>query len=286
MINRHLFLWVVLVGMLLFPGCREKDLDMTLMQKTLYEGVELNDITAEDAWCVIIVYDAEKSYLEMEYSAFLEDYILVKQEGTSVRIGFNRSLYYLPSNTVKNITIHTPSLKRIHFEDAVSAALEGKFPETEFTMELEDASKCRGGQIFGSAEIKMSDASTCVEFSFDGTNCMVELKDASVFKGSLNVSGDLTMTIKDASRLTEYWGEINHATVEVSDASNLNMATSWIKRMHITVKSASEATVNVEEVLEGSVRGASKLYYSGDPIVNVDCDESSTIVEVEYPDPD
>ena len=281
--KRRTFFWAI-IGLLLFTSCREKDLDMTVRQKTLYEGVEFNEITVTDAWSVEVIQDAEHSYVELEYSAFLEDYMKVQLNGNSLFIGFTRHLYF-PSNTVMNATIHTPSVSKLSFSDAVSAALDNLNLETDLTLELEDAASCRGGHFYGNTDIKLSDASTCVELYVEGPNCTVELNDASVFKGCLNISGDLTMTVDDASRLTDYWGEINHAEVEVSDASYLNMATSWINRMYIEVSDASEATVNVVESLEGKVHDASKLYYSGNPTLNVDCDETSILQQVEYPNP-
>lgn len=280
---KHHFLWIVLAG-LLFTSCHEKDLDMTVRQKTLYEGAKFNEIVAKDAWNIIVLQDAEHSYVELEYSAFLEDYLKVQLNGESLFIGFTRHLYF-PSNTVMNATIHTPSVSKLSFSDAVFAALDNLNLEADLTLELEDASSCRGGHFKGNANLKLSDASTCVELYLKGTNCSVELSDASVFKGCLNFSGNLTMDIEDASRFTDYWGEINYAQVEVSDASYLNMATSWINRMYIEVSDASEATVNVVETLEGSVRDASKLYYSGNPVLNVSCDETSTLQQVEYPNP-
>lgn len=281
--KRRTFFWAI-IGLLLFTSCRDKDLDMTIRQKTLYEGAEFNEIVAEDAWNIIVLQDADESYVELEYSAFLEDYMKVQLNGKSLFVGFTRHLFF-PNNTVMNATIHTPSVSKLSFSDAVFAALDNLNLETDLTLELEDASSCRGGHFKGNANLKLSDASTCVELYLEGTNCSVELSDASVFKGCLNFSGNLTMDIEDASRFTDYWGEINYAQVEVSDASYLNMATSWINRMYIEVSDASEATVNVVETLEGSVRDASKLYYSGNPVLNVSCDETSTLQQVEYPNP-
>ena len=280
--NKKLF--VLLLGIFALAGCREKDLDMTLMQKTLYEGATINEITASDAWEVKVVQD-ENTFVELEYSAFLEDYLKIRQEGTSFQIGFNRTLFNLPNNTVMNVTIHTPTVHKLSFSDAVFAALDNLNLETDMVLELEDAASCRGGHFKGDAIVKLSDASTCAELYIDGRDCTVELKDASVFKGSLHVSRLLTLSVEDASRLTEYWGEIEQAEAKVSDASHLNMATSWINRMYIEVDDASEATVNVVESLEGTVHDASKLYYSGNPTLNVDCDGTSILQQVEAPNP-
>lgn len=256
---------------------------MTLVQSTLYEGVTIDEIIAEDAWCVIVIQD-ENTYVELEYSAFLEDYLKVVMDGSALHIGFSRSLN-LPNNTVMNVTVHTPTVHKLSFSDAVFAALDNLNIENDIFLELDDASSCRGGHFNGDALIKLNGSSTCAELYYEGRDCTVELKDASVFKGSLNVSRLLTLTVTEASRLTDYWGVIDHAEAIVSDASNLNMATSWINRMSIEVSAASEATVNVIESLEGVVQDASKLYYSGNPTLNVDCDDSSIIEQVDYPNP-
>lgn len=274
----------IIIGLMMFSGCRDKDLDMTLRQQTLFENAVIDEITASDAWCVTIIQD-ENTFVELEYSAFLEEYLKVQLNETELHIGFTRSLV-LPNNTVKNVTVHTPTVHKLDFSDAVFAALDNLNLETDLVMELEDAASCRGGHFKGNAILKLSEASTCVEVYIEGEDCTVELKDASVFKGSLNVSGLLTLTVKDASRLTEYWGEINTAEAIVSSASYLNMATSWINRMSIEVNEASEATVNVTESLEGVVYDASKLYYSGNPTLNVDRDETSILQHVDYPTPD
>lgn len=272
------------VGLMLFVSCKkEKELDMTVKNRTLYESAAMNEITAADAWCVQVLQDTV-SYVELEYSAYLEEYLKVTLEGTSLHIGLNKSLS-LTNNTVMNATVHTPRVHKIHFSEAVTAAVEGLFPDSSFTLVLEDASTFRGGRFQGNADLKLSGASKCVEFSFEGTNCKVEVEDASYLKGCLNVSGDLNMTVKGSSHVINYWGEINRANVSVNDASFLNMATNWISQMHIDVKSASEATVNVTETLEGSVQDASKLYYSGNPTLNIECDDSSILQQVEYPNP-
>lgn len=275
----------LLVTLVMLAGCRDKELDMTLVQETWYRDYLINEITADDAWSLLVVQDDGPSFVELEYSAFMEDYIRIEQQDGAFRF-YLASHPRLPNNTVLHATIHTPAIHQLHCSDAVFVALEGQFPETAFTMELDDAATCRGGHFYGTAELKLDDASTCVEFYFEGTSCSVELDDASVFKGCLNVSGDLNMRVDNASRLTHYWGEVNQAEVEVSADSYLNMANVFIQRMHLTVQSGSEATVNVVEHLEGSVRETSCLYYSGDPILNVDCDETSTLQHVEYPNPD
>ena len=249
--------WII-IGLMLFSSCRDKDLDMTVLHKTLFDGAAITEITAEDAWNVTIVQDAEKSFVELEYSAFLEEYLRVVKEGPELKIGFSRYLN-LPANTVKNAIVHTASVQKLDFSEAVTALLVGDFPAAMLEMELDDAVTCKGGSFGGVANLKLNDASTMVDFCFNGLFCSLELDDASVFKG-----------------LTTYGGTTPEAIVGVRDASHLNMVKTAVTNMHINVSEASEACVNVSGTLSGTVTGVSKLFYQGNPIINVDCDDLST----------
>ena len=261
-----------------FIGCREKDLDMTLVQKTLFEGTTMNEITAEDAWNITIVQDNESSFVELEYSAFLEEYLQVGKEDSELKIGLTRGLK-LPSNTVMNATIHTASVQKIQLSDAVNATIEGQFPESSLTMELDDASTCKGGNFSGRAEVKLNDASTLVDCYFHGHSCDIALDDASVFKGWCS-NDKLIVKLNGASRMTTYGVFASQANVEVAGASFLNMLETVVgETMIIMVKEASEASVTVQRpgTLEGFVVDASVLYYQGNPIINVGCDATSTL---------
>ena len=258
-----------------FAGCREKELDMTLIQKTVYEDATITAITVKDAWNVTVVQD-ERTYVELEYSAFLEEYLKIKLEAQELNIGFYRYLY-LPANTVMNATVHTPSVEQLQFSDATRAVLEGVFPETNLTIELSDAATCKGGRFTGKADLDLSDAAKMVDFDFEGETCSVKVSDASTFKGTLSVTEQMDIVVEDASHLTTYGGHAPQAEVEVSDASSLNMLETEVGVMHITVKDASEASVYVTNTLEGTVKDASELYYKGNPALNVTCDDTSII---------
>ncbi len=258
-----------------FAGCREKELDMTLVQKTVFDGAIIKDITAEDAWDITVVQD-EQTYVELEYSAFLEEYLRVTMEARELKIGFSRYLN-LPGNTVMRAVVHTPSVENLHFSEAVKATLQGEFSGDLLTIILDDAATCKGGRFTGKVDLELSDASKMVDFDFEGETCSVKVSDASTFKGNLLVADRLDIVVEDASHLTTYGGYAPRAEVEVSDASSLNMLETEVGMMHITVKDASEASVNVSGTLEGTVKDASELYYKGNPTLNVTCDDTSII---------
>lgn len=266
---------VLLLGLLTFVGCREKELDMTLVQKTVYDDATITAVTATDAWNVTIVQD-ERTYVELEYCAFLEEYLKIQMESYELSIGFYRHLY-LPANTVMNATVHTSSVEKLQFSDATRAILEGVFPETNLMVELSDAATWKGGRFSGKADLDLSDAAKMVDFDFEGETCSVKVSDASTFKGTLSVTDQMNIVVEDASHMTTYGGYAPQAEVEVSDASSLNLLETEVGTMHITVKDASEASVYVTHTLEGTIKDASELYYKGTPSLNVICDDSSTI---------
>ena len=268
---KKLSLFLLTVCAMMFTGCREKPLDMTVVQKTVFEDATITAVTAKDAWNVTVVQD-ERTYVELEYSAYLEEYLNIWNES-------NRLLkrIYIPSNTVMNATVHTPMVETLQFSDAANAVLEGVFPETNLTLDLDDAATCKGGRFTGKADLDLSDAAKMVEFDFEGETCLVKASDASTFKGNLSVTDRLDVVVEDASSLTTYGGSAPYAEVKVSDASSLNLLETEVGTMHITVKDASEASVFVTNTLEGTVQDASKLYYKGNPTLNITCDHTSII---------
>lgn len=272
---KKLSLFLLMVCAMMFTGCREKPLDMTVVQKTVFEDATITAVTAKDAWNVTVVQD-ERTYVELEYSAYLEEYLNIWNESNRLNISLLKRIY-IPSNTVMNATIHTPMVETLQFSDAASAVLEGVFPETNLTLDLDDAATCKGGRFTGKADVELSDAAKMVDFDFEGETCLVKASDASTFKGNLSVTDRLDVVVGDASSLTTYGGSAPYAEVEVSDASSLNLLETEVGTMHITVKDASEASVFVTNTLEGTVQDASKLYYKGNPTLNITCDHTSII---------
>lgn len=267
---------VIFFGLLCFSfGCREKDLDMTLVEKTVYDGATIQAITAEDAWDVTVVQD-DQTFVELAYSAFLEDYLRVVVNDGELKIGFNRYLN-LPSNTEMYATVHTPSMQQLHCSEAVQAALEGSFSGHPLTITLSEGTTCRGGHLTGNVDLKLDQASTMVGFTADGATCTVDLDEASVLKGTLEINESLLVRLNDASWMTTYGGAASQVSAEVHEASSLNMLETEVGAMHITLTAASEASVFVTGTLEGSVTEASNLTYKGTPVLNVDTDESSTV---------
>lgn len=275
---RKILGFVVLMGVLVLSSCHE-ELDMTVLNKTLYENATFTEIEAEDAWNVKVVQDDQKKGVELEYSAFLEEYLKVVNEGSKLSVGFSQRLK-LPSNTVKNITVYVQSLSSIVLEEAVSMDLQGVFSSAAIHVDLTEASTLRGGCFNGNLELEMDEASTVVDFNAVGEVLKLELDDASVFKGTLTAYNRLEMDVENASRVTTYSGSAPTADVHVKDAGFLNMLQTSVRTMNLVVKNVSEASVNVTDRIEGLVQDVSVVYYQGLPVIALDCDETSTIAPI------
>lgn len=276
MSKKQLYLILFIVGALMLPSCKDKTLDTTVLTKTMYEDVVFDEIHAEDAWQVIIVQDDQKRGIELEYSAFLEEYLKMTKEGSSLDISFTQRLN-LPLNTVMTVTVYVPSLSKLVLEEAASAELQGDFHGDRLEVLLKEKSSLRGGNFFGALLMELSDASKVVDFTADGDSCSVLLENVSVFKGTLTAAARLDLQIKDGSRFTTYGGSATQANIYMTDLAFLNMIRTVVDVMYIELNSASEATVYVVDRLEGSVREASVLYYQGYPVLNVDCDSTSNL---------
>lgn len=271
---KHKPIILTLLALLALAACRDKDLDMTVVHKTLYDGATMTSIHADDAWDITVVHD-DHAYVTLDYCAFLEDYLAVSHQGTTLSIGLNKYLN-LPANTVMNAVVHTASVENLHFSDAVTATLQGVFPETTLKVDLDNVI-CKGGNFSGTADVHLSAVSTMADFDFNGTTCTVTVDEGSTFKGTLNASSLLTIRVDDESWMTTYGGQAPQAEAEVNDASSLNMLATRVETLSLTLSSASETSVNATNAITGSVKEASTLYYKGNPIITIDVDSLSSV---------
>lgn len=261
-----------------FASCN-KNVDMTLVQKTMLENADIRQIKAYDAWEVTVVADSN-TYVELEYSAYLENKVNVKMNGTKLELGFTGSTYPV-INSVYRAVVHTNTIERIEAEDAAEMSFVGHFSSLSDSLfvELKDASVCSGLDYSGHIiAISIEDNSDFLDFQLSGFNCEVKASDASTCKGVFDISFYLVATLSDASQLITFGGSAPFSMVKIQDASTLNVVQTEIREMHVDLLGASEATVNVSERIEGSVKEASTLYYKGHPQISVDCSEDSQLI--------
>ena len=262
-----------------FASCK-KDVDMTLKQKTVYENTDISLFHVDDAWDVTFVYDSLNSYVELEYSAYLEEYVSVWDTNGWLNIGFKGSVYKQPESVFK-AKVHTSEREHLYVmaDDASVITMEGRFELEDMNIDLRNASVCNGFEITSQlCGINLTDGSQMYGVNFNGTNCTVYAHKESSCKGYFNVEQSFTTGVGISSQLIVFGGSMPSANIEVKDAGTINMVEAEVKDMHVYLDGASEATVNVTETLSGFLLSGSTLYYKGHPQIDVNCSEDSQII--------
>ena len=179
---------ILFCAVLCFATSCHKEVDMTLVQKTLFENADIREIEVGDAWQVTVVADSS-TFVELTYSAYLEPYLKTKLEDRQLEIGFTGHVHPV-INTVFYATIHTDKIEKIMAEDAAELSFTGCFPATSdtLTIHLEDASVCAGLDYSGrECKVVIEDASQFLGFHLSCTNCEVKASDASTCKGNFDI---------------------------------------------------------------------------------------------------
>lgn len=269
---------LLLLGMVVvLAGCRDKELNMTLVQENWYQDYLINSIQADDVWNLTIVQDEQSSFVELEYSAFMQEYMRIENEDGAFHFYLSRHPH-LPYNTVLNATIHTNCLSGLHLNKAATAVVDGAF-QGSVDVKLEEGCSCKGGSFTGtSLTLALRSDAQMVDFNANATSCDVSVQGTSTFKGTLSASEELTVELLDEGRLTTYGGSAAKVKAEVSGSSSLNMLETAVDRMEINL-GASEAFVNVNQFLGGRLADNSTLFYQPHPGLQVEmtCDTTSTL---------
>ena len=267
---------ILCVALCFVTSCK-KEVDMTLVQKTVLENADIRQIEVSDAWQVTVVADS-RSYVELTYSAYLEPGLDVKMEGTKLGIGFTGNVYPV-INSIFRATVHTMQLEKLEADDASQVQCSGQFSGQTIEVDLSDASNCNGIVFSGeNCSIKLEGASLLTGFQFTGSHCTAELEHASQFNGQIEASDRFEVELEEASRFVNKGGETAVAQIKAHDASLLNMVETQVSEMHLDIKNASEATIQVAALLEGQIQDASTVYYKGYPQIDINCSEDSQLI--------
>lgn len=264
-----------------FAACKKNELDMTVVQKTVLEGNTLGQFRVNDAWEVAIVYDSVDSFVELEYSAYLEDYVSVREADEWLSVGFTGKIYPVAGSVYKT-TIHTSERRflRISADNASVVAMEGRFElEEGIDIDLRNATVCSGLDVSApSCSISLTKDSQLLGVQYDGATCSLSVSTGSSCKGIFNVGQSFNADAENQSQLIVFGGSMPSATLKVNGASTVNMAQAEVEDMEVHLDGASEATVNVANTLGGFVLSASTLYYKGNPQIDVECSDDSQLI--------
>ncbi len=274
---KHLL--ILFVALCFATSCK-KEVDMTLVQKTCYENNGISMFHIDDGWEVTFVYDSLKSFVELEYSAYLEEYVSVWDTNGWLNIGFKEAFYKQPGSVYK-AKVHTSEREHLYIKvnNASIINMEGLFELEDITFELLNASICNSFKVTSqSCGIELTSGSQLYGVDFHGTNCTVYAHKGSSCKGYFDVEQSFTTGVGISSQLIVLGGSMTSASISVKEESIINMVQAEVKDMNVYLDGNSEATVNVTETLSGFLLSASTLYYKGHPQIDVDCSEDSQLI--------
>lgn len=271
---------LILCLSILFIASCKKEVDMTLKQKTVLENNTLSRIHIDDGWEVTIVYDSLKSFVELEYSAYLENYISVKETNDWLSIGFTGKVYPEIGSVFKaKVHIREKESLAIRAESASIITMEGPFELESMDIELIDASVCSGFEVSAkSCSILATGASQLLGVDYHGKNCVVLVTKNSSCKGSFDVEQSFNASAYISSQIIVFSGSIPSAVLGAKEEGTISMAQVEVENLDINLTNSSEATVNVTGSISGFLSSASTLYYKGHPQIDVECSEDSQLI--------
>ncbi|MBQ3739327.1 MAG: DUF2807 domain-containing protein [Bacteroidales bacterium] len=266
---------ILCVAALFATSCK-KEVDMTIMQKTLFENADIREIEASDGWQVTIVADS-CTFVELTYSAYLEPYLKARMNDTRLELSFMYKTFPSISSEF-HATVHMRQLEKIDAKTASTIIFTGSYEGERLCLNLSGGSVCNTLTYSGDkCEIEMDAASKLLNFQFDGRICTASLNKSSQFNGKIYATELLDLNLYDNSRFINRGGETARADIKLHGGSLLNMVETQVSRMYIELSEASEATVWVAEYLRAILHDASTLYYKGNPLKDLACHDNSEV---------
>jgi len=267
---------LILFVALCFATSCKKEVDMTLIQKTVFENADIREIEVSDGWQVTVVADS-CTYVELVYSAYLEPYVKAKMNDTHLELGFMLKTY--PGiNSEFRATVHLRQIEKIDAKSASKVTFTGSYYGERLYVNLSGASTCNALTYTGEkCEIVMDAASKLLDFQFDGATCIASLTKSSQFNGRIHATELLDLDLNGNSRFINRGGETARADIKLHDGSMLNMVENQVNKLYAELSEASEATVWVTEYLKATLNDASTLYYKGNPLKDLACHDNSEV---------
>ena len=269
---------------ILLASCK-KDLDMTVLQKTVLENTDFTCIKADRAWQIEIVQDA-KCFVELEYSAYLEPHLKCAATDSVLEIGFSAS-GNLASGSVNKAKVHLVDFELLELDGACNVNVEGCF-EKPFSASLNGSSSCIGGVFLASGNVTLNGASSMKDYNGEGS-FIIALEDDSHFLGNLSFPDDEAQFSVRANGHSTFVNQaessVETAEIHVLDNSLINMAQTEIKdSASLEIGGNSEATIKVKNGagLTGKVIENSTLYHYGyaEFASEFVCDTTSSVVRL------
>jgi hypothetical protein len=208
---------------------------------------------------------------EFKLSVTLDDnlfeHLQVEKEGKILSIGFkgkNLSIRLSEDHQPK-ASVTMPTLEGLKLNGASHATAEEFKVDGPVHLTLVGASQFKGALRGGEVKIDADGASTVI-LSGSGKNMRVKTNGASKLRlRDYTASGERLIVDANGAATVTLKGNVTAGVLKAIGASTLDLRDVSLAGADVTLVGASNATVQVSEKLDYSVRGASHLNYFGDP---------------------
>jgi hypothetical protein len=222
------------------------------------------------AGCDIVTGSGETSTFEMDYKAFTRveistgfDVAITQAETFSVSITVDKSLYEYLSIAQRGDTLHI-GLKSNYTYTAAARQAVIKLPDLR-RLELSGGSKAvvTGFAVTHTMDFKLSGASNIVLNQAQAGDAGFVLSGGSTASGSLEMQNG-SFELSGASTM-EFTGSANEIKVNAAGASTVTLEGFPVVTAGIELSGASRAVINVSDLMDVNLSGASNLEYIGSP---------------------
>ena len=220
-----------------------QEMDFTDFTRLEIGYVFQSRVTKADSFSVSITVDDN-----------LLEYVTVRKSGNTLSICLKEGCAYI--GTTKMVEITMPKLDKMSLSGGASGVVSG-FRSLE-RLELEAS----GASTFYIDDTKAGDTS----FEISGASRVSG--GIEIAEGRFDVSGASSIVLE---------GDARDISIEVSGAGHADLADFSVSNAAVNISGASVATVNASSSIDGSVSGASRLTYLGNPALTIEASGDSTV---------
>ena len=164
-----------------------------------------------------------------------------------------------------HVMIAMIDLQELRVSGNSSAGVAGFSSFNEFKLTLSETSSFGGDLETGDARLDISGASQA-EFNGSSSNLFLKVKGASNLTGNLNVEGKAEIAVSGDSSI-KLTGSAGNILADINGISNADMDGFSAHDISIKLNKISQGTIKLDGRLDAEVTGASKLRWSGNPVM-------------------
>ncbi len=240
-----------------------KEYDLTITEKTIFEGDEVKAIATNASWEITVI-SSDNPHTELQYSKCLEESISANLNNGRLDLGLSSSTL-IPAGSSMKAVVYTNKIEEISLNYGSTAKFDGHFSASSLIMKLVGSSSCKALDITvnDSCTITLDGVSVVSGCNITCNKASIVANNSSHIAGTLAPTDILDIELNKSSRFVNYQSGTPLVKAKLTTASLMNIAQTVAQNLYVEM-SASTASANVAGAITGTLSEASSLYYTGD----------------------